>query len=125
MIEKLFYARNDGYLVTDVEKRQGNFIFYYPPSKKIVIYDVWYKKDVLQLAYNKRKNCNANIHPSIAAEVMEVIAKLVGIDEFPRGELSVSTKETAGVASEVSQPTSDIKVESKVALSRDIKNLGV
>jgi len=123
MIEKIHYARNDGYLVTDTEKRQGNFIFYYPPSKKIVIYDVWYKKDVLQLAYNKRKNCNANIHPSIAAEVMEVIGKLAGVDEFPRGERSVSTKETA--KSEVSQPTSDIKVESKVELSRDIKNLGV
>ena len=109
MIEKLHYARNDGYLVTDEAKRQGNFIFYYPPSKKIVIYDVWYKKDVLQLAYNKRKNCNANIHPSIAAEVMEVIGKL------------------AGVKSEVSQPTSDIKprVEARVELNKDIKKMGV
>jgi len=52
-----------------------------------------------------------------------VIGKLAGVDEFPRGERSVSTKETA--KSEVSQPTSDIKVESKVELSRDIKNLGV
>ena len=41
-----------------------------------------------------------------------MIGKLAGVDEFPRGELSVSTKETA-------------KSEAKAALSKDIKNLGV
>ena len=99
MIEKIHWANNDGYLVTDQEKRQGNFIFYYPPSKKIVIYDAYYKKDVLTPAYNKRKNCNANIHPSIAKEVMQVVGELAGVEsgKFPVGEQKVSPKETASV----------------------------
>ena len=114
MIEELFYARNNGYLVTDVEKRQGNFIFYYAPSKKIVIYDVWYKKDVLQLAYNKRKNCNANIHPSIAQEVMDTIGKLAGIDVKDK---TIKTLVDDGVI--------DAKASGMFNLNKDIKKLGV
>ena len=114
MIEELFYARNNGYLVTDVEKRQGNFIFYYAPSKKIVIYDVWYKKDVLQLAYNKRKNCNANIHPSIAQEVMDTIGKLAGIDTTGKTMQNL-----------VDDGVVDEKASNMFNMNKDIKNIGV
>lgn len=94
MSERIHYAKNDGYLVMDKDKKQGNFIFYYPPSGKVVIFDVWEnKKGDIKLAYNKRKNCNANILPSNAEEVLGIVAKLAGVEGSPVTETEVKKKE--------------------------------
>ena len=81
-IEQLFFANNNGTVVLDEDKGQGNFIFYYAPSKKIVIYDVYLdKKNTLKMAFNRRKNTNANIQPSIIEEVTAVMLKIAGVKE--------------------------------------------
>jgi len=108
-VEKIFYAKNDGYLVMDRDKKQGNFIFYYPPSGKVVIFDVWEnKKGDIKLAYNKRKNCNANILPSNAEEVLKVMAKLAGVENSPVVEIKEVEKKEGG----------------QVGLLADIKRMG-
>ena len=82
MIEKIHFAQNDGYFTMDEEKNQGMFAYYYPPSRKVVLNEIWRNKNGdLRLAYNKRKNLNVNILPSIAKDVIEMIGILAGIQK--------------------------------------------
>jgi len=96
-IEQLFFANNNGTVVLDEDKGQGNFIFYYAPSKKIVIYDVYLdKKNTLQMAFNRRKNTNANIQPSIIEEVTAVMLKIAGVKD-ESVEVEIPAPESARV----------------------------
>ena len=80
-IEKITLTGHNGYLAMDDERKQGIFVFYYPPSKKVVLFEVWRNKTGdLKFAYNKRKQCNVNIQPALAKEVMEIIGKVAGVE---------------------------------------------
>ena len=112
MMEWTHFANHDGWWVLDEEKKQGNFIFYYTPSGKVVIFDVWVNKHGdKQMAYNKRKNCNANILPSIAPEVIEAIGKVAGVTTEATSVQDVAQVDKRGVG--------------QVDIKKDIKNLGV
>jgi len=111
MIEKINLTGHDGYRVMDKEKKQGVFVFYYTPSKKVVLFELWENKQGdIKLAYNKRKNCNVNIQPAIAGEVMQVIGMVAGVRSEPN-----PPKENA----EVGQRSANYDI------GKDIKNLGV
>ena len=45
-----------------------------------MLFELWKdKKGDLKPAYNKRKNLNVNIQPSLAKEVMEIIGTVAGV----------------------------------------------
>ena len=80
MIEKITFVGHNGYLAMDEDSKQGIFAYYYPPSKKVVLFEVYIKKKGdMKLAYPGRHNLNVNIRPAIAKEVMEIIATVAGI----------------------------------------------
>ena len=115
-IEKITLTGHNGYLAMDEDRNQGMFVFYYPPSKKVVMFEMWRKKNGdLKLAYNKRKNCNVNIQPTLAKEVMEIIGIVAGVkvEETPKKPVETDEK-----------PEVEVK-SAEVDIKKTIKDIGV
>ena len=124
-IEKITLTGHNGYLAMDDERKQGIFVFYYPPSKKVVKFETYLKKGDLKFAYNKRKQNNVNIQPTLVTEEMYVTGIIGGIISCTFEEFKEALK-NIGKKSEVSQPTSDKKPEVvTVDLKKTIDTIGV
>ncbi len=108
-VERQNLGKNDGVLIIDEEKRQGNFYFYFAKSDKIVIYDVYEdKNNTLQMSKNKRWNNNVNIPLTTLKEALETLAGLGGITPTKPQKKPVRKPEAAGVV-----------------LNKDISKIGV
>ena len=109
-IEKMHFVGHDGYHALNEAKKQGMFCWWNERFGKVVLYETWRNKngDIMR-AYGGRKSKNGRYIKNVnfIPELAEEIIKIIGM--------------VAGVKSEVSQPTSDIKPEPQVSADHDIK----